>query len=84
MPPEAPVFVPSSPVRVLSLSNSVAEFVEFRAGSEICRRATGDLVETREDAKVVEAALSELKFVAHRDTFMTKDDAPEYDHSSPP
>jgi len=81
MPPEAPTFIPSSPVRVLSLSNSVAEFVEFRAGPEISRRTTGDLIQTRQEEIIVEDALGDLQFVAHRDTFMSRDEAPEYAHS---
>lgn len=41
--PELPVGVPSRPARVLS--NVAAEFVELKAGREICRRATGTFVE---------------------------------------
>lgn len=41
--PERPVGVALRPARVLS--NIAAEFVEVKAGREICRRATGTLVE---------------------------------------
>lgn len=41
--PERPVGVASRPAPVLS--NIAAEFVEVKAGREICRRATGTLVE---------------------------------------
>ncbi|GAB1312063.1 hypothetical protein MFIFM68171_02273 [Madurella fahalii] len=68
-------FVATRPTRVLS--NSAAEFVETRAGAEICRRATGDLVGGSKHEESLESALAGVKFVPQLDRFMPENEAPE-------
>ena len=70
---EASVFVAPRPVRVLS--NSAAEFVETRAGSAICRRATGPLSD--EDEEKLNITLADVQFVSQLDAFLPKDEVPK-------
>ncbi|KAH7303070.1 hypothetical protein B0I35DRAFT_517535 [Stachybotrys elegans] len=78
-------FLSSRTERVLS--NSAAEFVEVRAGREICRRATGGLLNIVDEQEIVkitdegneealEVTIEAPKFVRETDRFVPKDEAP--------
>jgi len=72
---ETSTFVAPRPTRVLS--NSAAEFVELRAGPEICRRATGELEKRSDREQRLEAALAGVKYNSQLDCFMPESDVPE-------
>lgn len=69
------------------LSNLAAEFVEVRAGREICDRTTEVHDDHRESETANDGNATAVplpKFIKTVDRFMTLEEAPEYDNSHTP
>lgn len=72
------------------LGNVAAEFVEVRAGKELCRRATGDLVgedqvvglsnQAADDGNAEGTGVLTPEFVPALDRFMPKNEALKYEY----